>query len=197
MSIIEALRTGTRDHHHRLEEHLDLPGRIRTPGDAGAVLAAFLAAWEPLEASLAATPGWGSLGLPADLGTSSPLLRADLGAVGGAELPPAPSPPFGSLPAAVGARYVLLGSALGGQVLAPEIRRVLGPGAPDATRFFRREGRNPGREWRDFRVALAARPWTAAERDEAVASARATFDHIATTAIRCGITPGPPTEAVA
>ncbi|GAA0235160.1 biliverdin-producing heme oxygenase [Cryptosporangium japonicum] len=199
MSIIEALRTGTRDHHQRLEEHLDLPDRIRTPRDAATVLAAFLAAWAPLEASLAdgERVSWGSLGLPADLGASSALLRADLDAVGGADVPAVPSPSFGSLAAAVGGRYVLLGSALGGKVLAPEIRRALGPDAPDATRFFRREGRNPGRDWRDFRLALGAHPWTGEQVDQAVAAARATFDHIATTAIRCGITPRRTRDAVA
>ncbi|MEU9825614.1 biliverdin-producing heme oxygenase [Micromonospora chersina] len=183
--MLAALRTGTRDHHLALERDLGLPGRIRTRADLAAVLAALLAAWAPLERDLAAAD-WSGLRLDPWLGAATGLLRADLATLGAA--PPAGAGredagvPFDTPARAVGGRYVLLGSALGGSVIAPAVERRLGLAEGEATGFFRRSGRAPGRDWRGFRVALTTRDWSPAELSEAAEAARATFAFVGRTA---------------
>lgn len=177
--LLSALRDGTREHHLALERQLDLPGRIRTRADLGAVLAAMLAAWAPLERALAAAD-WSGLPLDDRLGEATALLRADLAALGvdPAGSPGAPDIRFDTTARAVGGRYVLLGSALGGSVIAPAVERRLDLTEGAATRFFRRTGRAPGRDWRDFRLALAGRDWSPAESHEATEAARETFTFV-------------------
>ncbi|MEU4369233.1 biliverdin-producing heme oxygenase [Micromonospora chersina] len=183
--MLAALRAGTRDHHLALERDLGLPGRIRTRADLAAVLSALLGAWEPLERDLGAAD-WSGLRLDSRLGAATGLLRADLAALGVA--PPAGDGRedggvrFDTPAAAVGGRYVLLGSALGGSVIAPVVERRLGLAEGEATGFFRRSGGAPGRDWRDFRVALTGRDWSPAELAEAAEAARATFTFVGRTA---------------
>ena len=83
------------------------------------------------------------------------------------------------LASAIGARYVLLGSALGGRFVAAALERALGAPARGATRFFRRTGRDPSADWRRLRVALAG-TWEPAERVALIDGARRTFDLVAT-----------------
>lgn len=184
--MLAALRAGTRDHHLALERQLDLPGRIRSRADLVSVLSALLASWQPLERQLAVAD-WAALGLDARLGEASDLLRADLEALsategGDAEGPLAGpggaaggSPRFDTAASAVGGRYVLLGSALGGRVIAPVVEKRLDLPAGTATRFFRRTGREPGRDWRTFRSAVAGRDWSPEELEQAASAARETF----------------------
>ncbi|WP_431935412.1 biliverdin-producing heme oxygenase [Micromonospora sp. RP3T] len=176
--MLAALRDGTGDHHAAVERRLGLPDRIRSRGDLAAALVGLLAAWSPLERDLAAAD-WSGLPLDPRLGGATALLRADLATLGVApDRPVAGSSGlrFDTLARAVGGRYVLLGSALGGSVIAPEVERRLGLAEGEATRFFRRSGGSPGRDWRDFRRALAGREWSVAERHDAVEAARRTFD---------------------
>ncbi|GAB3068906.1 hypothetical protein GCM10027186_22820 [Micromonospora schwarzwaldensis] len=177
--MLAALRDGTRDHHAAVERRLGLPDRIRARGDLAVALAALLAAWSPLERDLAAAD-WSGLPLDRRLGEAAALLRADLAALGVAVDRPAAGSglDFGTTARAVGGRYVLLGSALGGRVIAPEVERRLGLREGEATRFFRRSGGAPGRDWRDFRRALAGREWSVAERHDAAGAARSTFDFV-------------------
>ncbi|MGY0003793.1 hypothetical protein, partial [Micromonospora sp. I033] len=144
--MLAALRAGTHEQHAALERDLDLPAGIRTRADLAAVLAALLAAWAPLERDLAAAD-WSGLGLDPRLGAAADLLHADLAALGAAPTAAAGGPDAGvrfDAPArAVGGRYVLLGSALGGSVIAPVVERRLGLAEGEATAFFRRGGRAP------------------------------------------------------
>ncbi|MGW5671238.1 biliverdin-producing heme oxygenase [Micromonospora sp. NPDC003776] len=177
--VLAALRDGTREHHLALERQLDLPGRIRTRSDLGVVLAAMLAAWAPLERALAAAD-WSGLPLDARLGEATPLLRADLATLGvdSAGSPGASDIRFDTTARAAGGRYVLLGSALGGSVIAPAVERRLDLAEGAATGFFRRAGRGPGPDWRDFRLALAGREWSPTESREATEAARETFTFV-------------------
>ncbi|MFR9774782.1 biliverdin-producing heme oxygenase [Micromonospora sp. MS34] len=178
--MLAALRAGTRVHHLALERDLDLPGRIRDRADLVTVLSAMLASWASLERDLAAAD-WSGLRLDTRLGAATDLLRADLAALG---VDPEAAPVaeagvrFGSPARAVGGRYVLLGSALGGSVIAPAVERRLDLAEGAATRFFRRSGRMPGRDWRDFRLAVAGRDWSSAELREATDAARETFTFV-------------------
>ncbi|PWU45115.1 hypothetical protein DLJ46_22470 [Micromonospora globispora] len=191
--MLAALRTGTRDHHLALERQLDLPGRIRSRADLVCVLSALLASWQPLERQLAAAD-WATLGIDAQLGAASDLLRADLEALPATEGgdPEGPfaglgrqasgSPRFDTAAAAVGGRYVLLGSALGGRVIAPVVEKRLDLPAGTATRFFRRTGMEPGRDWRTFRSAVAGRDWSPEGLEHAASAARETFAFVGRTA---------------
>lgn len=118
----------------------------------------------------------GGPALPGDagVGRAAPGSAGDAGA--GAEA--AEPVRFGSLARAVGGRYVLLGSALGGSVIAPAVERRLGLAEGEATRFFRRAGLVPGRDWREFRLALANRDWSPGELREATDAARETFTFV-------------------
>ncbi|MGR6321429.1 biliverdin-producing heme oxygenase [Micromonospora soli] len=180
--MLAALRAGTREHHLVLERHLNLPGRIRERADLAAVLAALLASWAPVERQLAAAD-WSGLGLDPRLGEAAGLLRADLATLDAdpADAVASADPPgvrFDSPARALGGRYVLLGSALGGSVIAPAVERLLGLPEGTATGFFRRSGRVPGRDWRDFRRAVAARDWSTEELREATEAARDTFTFV-------------------
>ncbi|MBY8873785.1 biliverdin-producing heme oxygenase [Micromonospora sp. PLK6-60] len=186
-TMLAALRAGTPEHHHAVERVLDLPGRVRDRRDLVIVLDAMLAAWQPVEERLATAYDWGRLGLDPRLGAAADLLRADLALL--ADDPPAgrgPAPgdlpALGGAAAAVGGRYVLVGSALGGRVIAPVIERRLGLPEGRGTGFFRRAGRTPDADWRAFRTAVDRRAWSAPERAEAVRAARETFAVIARTA---------------
>ncbi|QLQ37283.1 biliverdin-producing heme oxygenase [Micromonospora robiginosa] len=177
--MLAALRDGTRDQHAAVERRLGLPDRIRTRADLVAVLTALLDAWAPLERDLAAAD-WSGLPLDPRLGEAAALLRADLATLGGDPARPVSSSglDLASVARAAGGRYVLLGSALGGRVIAPEVERRLGLRAGEATGFFRRVGGAPGRDWRAFRLAVAGREWSAGETADAVDAARSTFDLI-------------------
>ncbi|ATO17003.1 hypothetical protein CO540_26810 [Micromonospora sp. WMMA2032] len=182
--MLTALREGTRDHHVVVERRLALPDRIRGRADLGGTLAALLAAWAPLERDLAAAD-WTGLPVGARLGEAAALLRADLAALGvggGVAADRTSGVRLDTTPRAVGGRYVLLGSALGGSVIAPVVERRLGLAEGEGTRFFRRSGRAPGADWRDFRQALAGRDWSSAERHDAVEAARQTFEFVGRTA---------------
>lgn len=165
------------------------------------VLSALLASWQPIERRLAGCGEWSALGLDPRLGEATHLLRADLDAVaepsavgeadlgrtgevisagwsgtaGGAGRQASDVPRFDTAAEAVGGRYVLLGSALGGRIIAPVVARRLDLPERSGTRFFRRDGMEPGRDWRTFRMAVAARDWSPEELEQAAAAARETF----------------------
>ncbi|MEH0844238.1 biliverdin-producing heme oxygenase [Micromonospora sp. CPCC 205711] len=187
--LLAALRAGTRRQHHEVERVLGLPGRIRSRADLAATLAGMLAGWQPVEDALAAVD-WRPLGLADRLGAAADLIRADLRELAASgDAPPAggdpgtgaAAPRFGTLARAVGGRYVLLGSALGGRIIAPVVDRRLGPGA---TRFFRRAGLDPEGDWAAFRAAVADHRWHPEQRAEAVVAAVETFDAIGRAAAR-------------
>jgi heme oxygenase len=186
VTVLDDLKAHTRAHHRALEDQLKLPQSIASRRDLSVILAALLAAWHPLERCLATACDWAEVGLDPHLGEATTLLRDDLGALAPVSAPdprvPAVPPPFDTTARAAGGRYVLLGSAMGGRVLAPAIERRLGPGTDAATRFFRRAGLDPRRDWRAFQTAMTSRVWSRREAEQVVGSARATFEFIAGTA---------------
>lgn len=201
MSEVAAeLRASTRAEHRRVEARLGLCGSVLDEDDLAAVLQGLLRVWEPLERALAVVAGWESRGLDPHLGESADLLRADLVALG---RPAGPTPPARAAPTdlatATGARYVLLGSALGGPTVAAALERTLAAPARHATRFFRRSGRDPRADWQRLRVALAG-VWHPAERVAMIDGARRTFalvaDSEATVEARRRGPGSPPVESV-
>ena len=173
------LREQTRSAHTTAEAAFDLDRRLTTVADYGdglVVLDAFHRAWSPaltlaepvLPVALRAGPARRLTRLGQDLarlGRTPDRLDTDpdlLDAARDAASPP--RTPDGAL----GAWYVLEGAALGGLVIASEVRRRL-PQAASATSYFAGEGRATAARWRLFTERLDS--WVPSTDDgEAVAT---------------------------
>lgn len=107
------------------------------------------------------------------------LLRRDLESLG---TPPGPVEPVDlaaprDLAEGFGAAYVVEGSALGGQILAPRIERALDVPRSSVTHYLRLRGERTSAHWKQWLARLAAFDATATprQRDAACAMARAVF----------------------
>jgi heme oxygenase len=168
--LLAQLRAGTAGQHRLLDGGIAL-------GQAGAVdplrYTAFLRATARVLDCL--EPAVQSL-VPLDPPARTEALRADLSALGAEPAAPARLPVPTSRAAAYGCAYVLEGSTLGGMVLARAVEASLHEQAP--TRYLRLRGERTAGSWRSFLEQLHEfdRGASAAERTEAVAAARATFE---------------------
>ncbi len=168
----ERLRRDTHAAHLAAERSFDLESRLaslRDYGDALVVLDGFG------HACASILEGVGDV-LPAAL-RAGPAhrrerLAADLAWLGRAQATPPPAEPFRDPDHALGAWYVHEGAALGGLLIAAEVRRRL-PQASPATRFFAGEGRATAARWRRFQAVLTG--WDPAAGDRVLAGALATF----------------------
>ncbi len=147
-SLAATLRSATSAAHRGLENVTRLPESIRTLDDYAACLSHFHSVVAPLEAQCAAFTALASFGLSA----RAPLLRADLVALGLSPAAPLTLPAVPCLPAALGALYVLEGSALGGKVILRALIERFGPRLSGATAFFG----NDGPLWPAFKAKLDA-----------------------------------------
>jgi heme oxygenase len=178
--VLPELRAATRAQHDRIEQLLGFD-RAMPLRRYGAILQGFqrfLVSWEAeLRAALPVRlHGWlaerGRLGLLAD----------DLAFLSG-RLPPATAHavprclPEPSVPAAFGSLYVIEGSALGGQVIAPRLQRELGLVPGGGASYFHGHGERTGDMWREFRLRATAEIGDdPARRREACRAAVQTFD---------------------
>ena len=145
MTLLPALRAGTRDAHDRLETGLDVLHRCTERASYTALLADLRSVYAPLEQALdrcAATahvlPDW-----PARRKTG--WLDGDLTALGGRPAADAVVPDLVTVEDVIGAAYVMEGATLGGAV----VLRSLDPAWP--ARFFASYGPARGAMWRAFR----------------------------------------------
>jgi heme oxygenase len=146
-SVLAALRAATSEAHAELDSSLALAKSL-TPERYARFLRASLAVVAPLEARIAC---W--LGFPADGVFRTTALRADLSSLGAVlEESPATVPSINSLAEAMGAAYVVEGSALGGLVLARTVAKTLGEEAP--RRYLSLRGEDTAGRWREFIVSL-------------------------------------------
>ncbi|HYE63747.1 MAG TPA: biliverdin-producing heme oxygenase [Phycisphaerales bacterium] len=171
MTVFEVLREETRAHHTAAESAAGLPAARAELIRQLRAFRAFYAAWEP----------WAVTAAPAGVAWSGAwrveALDADLAALD-APVPreTTPAPTFSDNPAVIGSLYVVEGSALGGQVIAAHLERVLGVKGGGAT-FFRGAGAQTMPRWRAFKESAA--PLVPPDgHAAAVAGARATFDAI-------------------
>ncbi|MGI5499951.1 biliverdin-producing heme oxygenase [Lentzea sp. CA-135723] len=150
MTLLARLRTETRAAHLALEDDLAFgPGTISLARYED-LLATFLGLHEPLERAVAAAIA--EHGLHWELLPGTANLRSDLSGLGWSPerisaVPRTAPPDVSTLPALVGALYVVEGARLGGQVITRWVADVLGPvpvaffgGDGDARRRFRRFG---------------------------------------------------------
>jgi heme oxygenase len=124
-SVVAALRAATADAHAEIDRKLGLSADMLTRARYGVFLRASIAVVAPLEARIAC---W--LGVPPDGFCRTSALRADLKALGEQDAEPASVPSIRSLAEAMGAAYVVEGSAIGGALLAKSVVRSLGEDAP-------------------------------------------------------------------
>jgi heme oxygenase len=144
-SVVAALRAATNDARTELVNRLDLPAITRDR--YGVFLRASMAVVAPLEARIAC---W--LGLPADGFCRTTALRSDLEALGAHESFPVDVPSISSLAEAMGAAYVVEGSALDGVKHVAAVARRLGSDAP--SRFLSLRGERTAERWRQFVLSL-------------------------------------------
>ncbi|MBX3233741.1 MAG: biliverdin-producing heme oxygenase [Labilithrix sp.] len=175
-ALVAALRAATNDARAELDrrlalraETLTLPGYVSFLRASGSFVA-------PLEAAIAC---W--LGVAADGLTRTSAIHADLVALGASEAPPASVPALRSIADAMGAAYVLEGSAVRGLFIARSVAKALGNAAP--RRYLELRGDRTTDRWRDFVVTLET--WgasaTPAARTSACDTARATIAACAST----------------
>ncbi|RKG60691.1 heme oxygenase [Corallococcus sp. AB011P] len=186
---MQRLRTETRPHHERTEGAVRLMDAHLTPADYQRQLEAFYGLYLPLEALLAGPLAALEPALDSRARWKTPLLDADLRAMGHdtaslARLPRASSlPALPGLAEALGCAYVLEGSTLGGQLILRHLTRHFGPDARVGNfAFFRAYGDQVGPMWRAFGEALTRASERAASDtfDAAVVQgARDTFDTFA------------------
>lgn len=183
--VLPELRAATRRQHDRIEQLLALEAPMPLPR-YGAILVGFqrfLASWEAelREAMPPRLHGWlvarGRMGFVAQ----------DLAFLGQnpAHLPWHDIPrclPACSVPAAFGSLYVIEGSALGGQVITPRLKRDLGLEPGRGASYFHGFGDFTGGMWREFRLRAAEEIGTDATcRREACRAAEQTFEALIST----------------
>ncbi|MEV7189090.1 biliverdin-producing heme oxygenase [Kitasatospora sp. NPDC093102] len=177
-TFVQRLRESTHDVHAQQEQDLAFLSSLETREAYTGVLAAFLGLHQPLEAGLA-DADWTAFPPPG--ASRAAAIRSDLAELGwsAADIAAAPMcpdlPAVDGLPAAIGVRYVLDGSALGGLLIARWIsdRLELPPGF--AQSFFGGRGRDPRRDFRGFLTAADASGLTPAAEQRAVDAALETF----------------------
>ncbi len=141
--------------HLALEQASGLPDSIVTRTDYVACLQMYHGLFSQLEQALDthADGVWGSDdAVPI---RRAPLLRRDLrqlGAFVDTHIPP--MPPLRGFAQALGVRYVLEGSALGGLVILAALTPRLGAEIAGATSFFAGAGREGMANWRAFKASL-------------------------------------------
>lgn len=180
--LLAALRHRTRDEHDRIESLLRLTDPMDLPRYAGIVSGfhAFLSRWEPRVAQ--ALPvhlhDWGRARGRSALAAADML---DMSATAPDTLAQAAEHAVDEVPlhdaaSAFGSMYVIEGSALGGQVIAPMLERHLGLTPEHGARYFHGHGARTGAMWREFREVITREIGEGeAAIDAACLSARRTF----------------------
>ena len=180
--VLSRLRAETRAEHDAIEAALDLTGDGLTRDGYRRVLERFYGFYAPLEPAIRAVGGWADRGLDLDARRKTPLLEADLRALGADA--PASLPLCNDLPLLVtpadcfGCLYVLEGSTLGGQLISRHVQHALGVTPETGGRFFHGYGDETGEMWQSFRAAVTGSVVSPADQDAAVAAAKDTFSKL-------------------
>jgi heme oxygenase len=186
--VLPELRAATRPHHDRIEQllALDAPMPLARYGAILLGFQRFLTAWEQelRDAVPARLHAWlvdrSRLGFVAqDLA----FLQPELPAVAAHALPPClPCLPERSVAAVFGSLYVIEGSALGGQVITPRLKRDLGLEPGRGASYFHGFGERTGGMWREFRLrAVDEIGDVPLSRSQAARAAAQTFDALIAT----------------
>jgi heme oxygenase len=153
------LSTETANAHSEVERRLRLPDSISSLAQYKDLLIRFYQLYRPLESLFQGFSEWLAIGMDGPEGVFSKRLAADLDVlgvdVGGIlDAPEYFLPPLPTFSSALGALYVIEGSALGSQVILPGLQSVLGAQIAGADTFFQGRGQLTRLFWRQFRDAL-------------------------------------------
>ncbi|MFO0865517.1 MAG: biliverdin-producing heme oxygenase [Gemmataceae bacterium] len=180
--ILNRLKRETDALHRQAEAAMDLPSRLASRAAYADMLGRMLGFYAPLEAKLAQTPLFETLGLDGDERAKTSLIRADLAHLGWPSdridaLPRCTSSPdVGDIPQALGAMYVLEGATLGGRYIRQQVGQTLGIGDEDGASFFACYGPRTGAMWTAFGETVTAYAYANPDcQDAIVASASETF----------------------
>jgi len=184
-SAMSELRSATWPVHQRLEKRLQVRGRFSQADGYRAHLEGMWGFCAGLEHRLEST-GIGDALQDYDARRKLPLLARDLGTLGLSSAALAELPVCRILPAcpdtasALGCLYVIEGSTLGGQTLAPLVHRQLGFNADRGAAFLTSYGSRVGAMWRAFGSALEAWCRDPERRMRSVQAAIGTFEALET-----------------
>lgn len=172
--LLDRLRQESRPHHVRLEEAVGLAASIE---QHQLITRGFFGFIEPWEKAVLASPHASFL----EGRTKTSLLVDDLRHFGmsAAAISALPRcldiPPVASLPAMLGALYVIEGSTLGGQMISRHLETSFGLSDGNGYRYFLSYGSDTPRKWQEFRRVLLEH--SSPENDDLiVAAAKDTFD---------------------
>jgi heme oxygenase len=178
--ILSHLRTATAGAHHDLEETINIPEVCASQQGYVKLLECFMGFFEPFEKVLQAVPGWVEKGFHWPERTKTPMLQADLSALGRSEAQIAALPRCVDLPRpenlaeAFGCAYVLEGSTLGGRHILGVLAQSAIP--QEAQHYFSSYGEEVGARWREFMAMLSDFPKT--ETKSMTSMAVRTFDNL-------------------
>ncbi len=177
MTLLERLKTETREAHDRIENAINLDRRIASRGAYRDLLIRFYGfhrAWEDEAAPMAPDRAFFQSRRKAQ------LLARDLEALGLKSediigLPQCrPLMPLPAPEAVLGSMYVVEGSTLGGAVIARQVEKRLGFTAETGCAYFRSYGRNVAVMWKSLGAKLLEASSPEAD-DVIVESAQKTF----------------------
>ena len=182
--IMPRLKEATRPHHEAIEAGIDVFRLGSSIENYRRVLGRFLGYYEPVEDAFARIPGWEAVGLDRVERRKTPLLVADLRALGLEDDAIAALPRCRDFPRldvmaeAFGAMYVLEGATLGGQYIRKSVEREFGIGPDSGCAFYSSYGDRVGPMWKAFGAALTDFASTPETEDVVVRSAIETFEAI-------------------
>ncbi len=180
LDALATLRSRTSTSHRRLETGLGLMSDDLTMGRYVVLLSRFAALHQTLDDQIASAlvPHAGCTGfdgLDIEGRRKMPSLRTDLAALNQRMPPPCGHfDDISSVAGALGAMYVCEGASLGGRVIGPRVRTMLGDGTP--TDYFESYGDDVADRWATFRRALVLALVTDDDIDAAVTGAVGVFD---------------------
>lgn len=175
------LKSATMALHHAVERSMDPEGRVRTRDDYRAFLLVHHGIMPALEAQVLAALAEQRFPHGYQPTARTHRLVDDLQALGVSDTAltraaTSPDlPPLHGRHAALGALYVLEGSALGGRVLFRHFEQTLGITQATGGSYFYGEGPETGARWQRFVAALESEQDPGAGHVEAVAGACLTF----------------------
>lgn len=180
LPLLTRLRVETRAQHDAIERTLLLVGDDLTLELYQRRIAQFYGFYKPVEEQLLDDCGPMAAWLAVRRRRKTPLLQADLIALGqqaATKLPLCTAlPSLSSAAECFGCMYVLEGATLGGVMINRHVEKTLRVSPGTGGDFFWGYGEQTGDMWQQFRTAITAFSLTSEQQDVVVASARTTFE---------------------
>ena len=180
--ILTLLRERTRPLHDRVEGRLDILSFTRSLDRYQALLQRLYGFYVPVEDVLVPLTAVSRIhGIDYKERRKSPHIVRDLRAIAPnvrlQDLPLCTTlPSLNTAEQALGCLYVLEGATLGGQIVARQLRELLGIAPEDGAAFYNGYGSETGRQWKAFGAAATVFAATCPSYEPILASASETFE---------------------